>query len=167
MVTTAASVEMEQGSVSFELVDDDDEPLTTKSTYEWSGRDPLELVIYAVTELSGRPWKWSSRKGPHAKLSAPKCRALSIRTGRCLRRDQRARTAAVIARVIAVETFRPGKPAPDAKEIAALLAGSREPDWDAGPTETVPAMLRALRKALKSAVEADAGLSVVWGEDDA
>ena len=44
MVTTAATVEMEQGSVSFELVDDDDEPLTTKASYEWSGRDPLELV---------------------------------------------------------------------------------------------------------------------------
>ncbi len=157
---------MESGALTFQLIDDDGDDLPGRWSYEWSGRDPLELVIYVVTELSGKPWKWSSQRKGRALLSAKRCRALSIRTGKTLRAANRRLTSAAIARIVANETLRPGHRPPDTSVIADILAGRREADWDAGPQETTPAMLRALRKALKAAVECEGGLQIVWGDRD-
>jgi hypothetical protein len=158
---------MEAGAVRFDLIDEDGDDLPGSWAYEWSGRDPLELTIYAVTEMSGRPWKWTShRKGSNARLSPKKCRALAIRVGKTLKPETRGTTAAVVARIIANECMRPGQKPPDAASIAAILAGKREADWDAGPHESTPAMIRALRAALRAAVESDAGLKISWGSDD-
>lgn len=157
---------MEAGSVTLQLIDEDGEDLPGSWSFEWSGRDPLELAIYAITELSGRPWKWSARVNGAMRLSPKRCRALAVRVGKVLRKETRPTAAAVIARIIAQETLRPGQPAPDARGIATILAGTREPDWDAGPPETTPAMIRALRQALRAAAENEAGLAVHWGDAD-
>lgn len=157
---------MEAGAVRFDLIDEDGDDLPGSWTYEWSGRDPLELTIYAVTEISGKPWKWSSRKKGIARLSPKKCKALAIRFGKALRSDARPKTAAVIARIIAAETLRPGQRPPDEHTIAEILANERVADWDAGPQETTPAMMRAFRDALRAAVECEAGLQITWGADD-
>jgi hypothetical protein len=162
-VSTTVAV-LEQGSVSFELIDDDGESLSVHWRYEWTGRDPLELAIYVVTELSGRPWKWNSLKPGRATISPDRCRAFSIRVGKTLRKENRAATAKAVARVVTHECLRPGDPAPDLKRTALILAGKAEVDWEAGAAETAPAMLRALRVALKSAAEAEAGLLIRWGE---
>lgn len=156
---------LEQGSVKFELIDEDGEPLPGSWTYEWTGRDPVELAIYAITELSGKPWKWSSRKSARGTLSVDRARAMSIRVGKTLRRENRAATAQVIARIVAHECLRPGEVGLEIKELEKILAGKREPDWEAGPTETAAAMVRELRLALKAAVEAEAGVAVSWGDD--
>jgi hypothetical protein len=156
---------LEQGSVKFELIDEDGEPLPGSWSYEWTGRDPVELAIYAITELSAKPWKWSSRKSNRATLSVDRARAMSIRTGKTLRKENRANTAAVIARIVAHECLRPGEVGLEPKELEKILSGKREADWEAGPTETAAAMVRALRRALKAAVEAEAGLAVTWGDD--
>lgn len=155
---------MEAGSVTLQLIDEDGEELPGAWSFEWSGRDPLELAIYAITELSGRPWKWSARVNGAMRLSPKRCRAFSVRVGKVLRKEARGTAAAVISRIIAQETLRPGQPAPDARDIAAILGGAREPDWDAGPQETTPAMIRALREALRAASENEAGLAVQWGD---
>jgi hypothetical protein len=156
---------LEQGSVKFELIDEDGEPLPGSWSYEWTGRDPVELAIYAVTELSTKPWKWTSRKSARATLSPDRARAMSIRTGKTLRKENRSATANVLARIIAHECLRPGEVGLEPKELEKILSGKREPDWEAGPTESAAAMLRALRLALNAAVEAEAGLAVTWGEE--
>ncbi len=155
---------LEQGSVRFELIDEDGEALPGRWEYEWTGRDPLELALYAVAELSGKPWKWTSRKLRRGTLSPERARAFSIRCGKTLRKENRPATAQVLARIVQLECLRPGEAGLELKEIERILAGRREADWEAGPTETAPAMLRALRLALKAAAEAEAGLSIVWGE---
>lgn len=160
MTSTAAA--METGSVTFQLIDEDGEPLPGTWTYEWTGRDPLELAIDIVTEVSGKPWKWDRRRQARALLSPERCRALSIRVGKLLRKENRAATAAVIARVVSRQCLR--APSPDPQAIAEILAGKREADWEAGPHESTPAMLRALRKALRAAVECEGGLRITWGE---
>ena len=154
---------MEAGSITFQVIDEDGDELPGTWSYEWSGRDPLELAIFAVTELSGKPWKWSSLRSGRALLSPKQCRALSIRVGKQLRRERRPLTAAVIARVISNEALRPGVPGPDSKQIARILAGGTPPDWDAGPAQSTPAMLRALRQALRAARECEGGLRITWG----
>jgi hypothetical protein len=154
---------VEAGSITFQLIDEDGDELPGSWAYEWSGRDPLELAIFAVTELSGKPWKWSSIKAGRALLSPKKCRALSVRVGNQMRRARRGVTASVIARVISNEALRPGVPPPDAKQIARILAGGSAADWDAGPAQTTPAMLRALRHALRAARECEGGLRITWG----
>ncbi len=156
---------LEQGSVKFELIDEDGEPLPGSWTYEWTGRDPVELAIYAITELSGKPWKWTSRKSSRGTLSVDRARAMSIRTGKTLRKENRANTAQVIARIVAHECLRPGEVGLEPKELEKILSGKREADWEAGPTETAAAMVRSLRLALKASVEAEAGLAVTWGDD--
>jgi hypothetical protein len=157
---------MEAGGLTFQLVDEDGDALPGTWSYEWTGRDPLELAIFAITELSGRPWKWSSRRLGRALLSPERCRALSARVGKVLKKESRAPAAAVVARIIAQECLRPGQKAPDPEAIEDILAGRREPDWDAGPHETTPAMIRALRGALRAAVENEAGLQVSWGDSE-
>jgi hypothetical protein len=156
---------MEGGALTLELIDDDGEELPGSWSFEWSGRDPLELAIYAVTEVSGRPWKWNARSPGAALLDPDRCRAFSARVGNALRKEARKGTAAAIARVVTHECKRPGQTPPDARAIAEILAGKRDVDWDAGPEETTPAMLRSLRTALKAAAECGAGLRVTWGGD--
>jgi hypothetical protein len=157
---------MEAGALTFGLIDDDGDELPGSWSYEWSGRDPLELAIYAITEISGRPWRWSVRTASYARLAPDRARALAARVSNALRREAREQTASAIARVIAQECLRPGQRPPDPGVIAEILAGKREPDWEAGPQESTPAMLRSLRLALKAATECDAGLKVTWGEDE-
>jgi hypothetical protein len=164
MVSSVAT--LETGALTFELIDEDGEELPGSWSYEWSGRDPLELALYAITELSGKPWKWTSRTGARARISPGRCKAFSIRVGKVLRKETRVVASAVIARIITQETLRPGKPAPDVRVIAEVLSGKRDPDWDAGPLETTPAMIRALRNALRAASECDGGLQIVWGDPD-
>jgi hypothetical protein len=165
-MVSSTVVALETGALTFQLLDDDGDPLPGSWSYEWSGRDPLELAIYAITELSGRPWKWSSRRLGRALLSPDRCRALATRVGKLLKKETRGQTAAVVARIIAHECLRPGQRAPEVEAIEAILAGEHEPDWDAGPHESTPAMLRALREALRDAVENEVGLQITWGDED-
>jgi hypothetical protein len=99
-------------------------------------------------------------------LSPKKCEALAIRVGRVLRKDIRDTAAGIIAKIIGQEVLRRGRPLPDAEAIAEILAGERDPDWDAGPHESTPGMLLALRQALKAAAESEAGLKITWGDDE-
>lgn len=153
---------MESGSLTFQLIDDDGDELPGSWSYEWSGRDPFELAVFAVTELSGKPWKWSSQHVGRGVLSAQRCRIFKVRVGKLFNKKRRAQTASVLARIIVQETQRPGQPAPDPGELAAILAGRVEPDWEAGPSQSAPAMLRALRDALRAACESEAGLRIAW-----
>jgi hypothetical protein len=154
---------VESGSLTFQLIDEDGDELPGTWAYEWSGRDPFELAVFAVTELSGKPWKWSSQGRGRGVLSVQRCRAFKVRVGRLFNKKRRAQTAAVLARIITQETLRPGQPGPSAKEIASILAGTTDVDWDAGPVQTAPAMLRALRNALRAAYEGEGGLRISWG----
>ncbi len=154
---------MESGSLTFQLIDDDGDELPGTWSYEWSGRDPFELTVFAVTELSGKAWKWTTQRRDGGILSAQRCRAFKVRVGRLLNKSRRPVTAAVLARIITQETLRPGQPGPSTKEIASILAGHTDIDWEAGPSQTAPAMLRALRDALRAAVEGEGGLRITWG----
>ena len=157
---------MESGKITFKLIDDDGDDLPGAWSYEWSGRDPFELAVYAITEASGRAWKWSSRRDSAGLLSARRCRALKTRVSNLLLKSRSAMTAAVIARIVAQETVRPGQKAPDPRAIREILAGNKEADWEAGPHETTPAMMLALRTVLRAAAEGDAGVQVRWGRSD-
>jgi hypothetical protein len=154
---------VESGSLTFQLIDEDGDELPGTWSYEWSGRDPFELAVFAVTELSGKPWKWSTQARGRGVLSPQRCRAFKVRVGRLFNKKRRPQTAAVLARIITQETMRPGQPGPNVKEIAAILTGKAEVDWDAGPAQTAPAMLRALRNALRAAFEGEGGLRISWG----
>lgn len=157
---------LETGALRIELIDEDGDSLPGRWDFEWVGRDPMELVIYAITELSAKPWKWSSLRPARRRLTAERSRAMSARMGKWLRKSLRKQTADVMARIIAQECLKPGSPLPDTKLIRELLAGRREPDWDMGPVETVPGMYRAFRKALRAASEDGAGIQLTWGAED-
>ncbi len=154
---------MESGSLTLQLIDDDGDELPGTWSYEWSGRDPFELAVFAITEASGKPWKWSSQHIGRGVLSPQRCRAFKVRVGRLFNKKRRPQLAAVLARIIAQETLRPGQPPPDPKEVAEILSGRVEADWEAGPSQSAPAMLRALRDALRAAYEGEAGLRISWG----
>lgn len=150
------------GTTQFQLIDEDGDELPGTWELAWEGRDPFEVVIAAVTEVSLRPWKWSSKRADLGRLSPRKCQALKLRVGKVLRQENRGRTAAVIARVVAEEYgLKPARRAePGAIEAALRGAGAEDPD---GHPELLAArMLRVFRVALKAAVEVDAGLRVSW-----
>jgi len=155
----------ETGRVTFQLVDEDGDELPGRWSYAWSGRDPVELAIYAVTEISGRPWKWTRRRSQDAWLSQQRSRILSARFGNVVRRSVVKNTTARVAALIQRECLRPGAPPPDSETIAEVLRG-REVDWDAGPVETVGGMLRAMREVFRAAKAADAGVRIIWGDED-
>lgn len=154
---------MESGSITFQLIDDDGDELPGTWQYEWSGPNPFELAVFAITELSGKAWKWSSQHQGRGVLSTQRCRAFKVRVGRLFAKNRRPITAAVLARIIAQETQRKGEPVPSPKEIAAILSGKNDCDWEGGPSQTAPGMLRALRIALRAAYEGEGGLRISWG----
>src|SRR5688572_2413316 len=103
------------GQTRFQLIDEDGDELPGSWEFTWEGRDPFEVVVAVVTEVSGRPWKWSTRKISSGKLSPQRCRALSARVAGVLRRENRARASECIARVVA-EEFTPRRKI-DSKDI--------------------------------------------------
>ncbi|MDP3278088.1 MAG: hypothetical protein Q8Q09_23080 [Deltaproteobacteria bacterium] len=157
---------LEHGSISFGLIDDDGEALGKRWSYEWTGRDPFELALFAITELSGKPWKWSVQRRGRAKLNIERARAMSIRAGQTLRKEKRKMTAVVVGRIVQHECLRSGDPQPDLDRVEKILAGKIEIDWEAGAADVVPAALRAFRQALRAAADAECGLDVMWGDVD-
>ncbi len=151
------------GKTRFQLIDEDGDDLPGSWEFDWAGRDPFEVVVAAVTEVSARPWKWSTRKINSGKLSPQRCRALSARVAGVLRKENRPRAAECIARVIA-EEFTPRRKI-DVKAVRAVLS-KLDPDVpedaDERPELLAAVMLRKFRRALKAAVECDGGLRVSW-----
>ncbi len=152
------------GRTTFELIDEEGDE-SGSWEFEWVGRDPFELIIAAVTEVSGRPWKWSTKRSNSGKLSPQLCRVLSVRVGRVLRKENRGRTAACIARVVAEEYSPRRKQQIDPKAVRVLLAKinpDMPEDADERPELLAAVMLRRFRRALKAAVEGDVGLRISW-----
>ncbi len=151
------------GKTRFQLIDEDGDDLPGSWEFDWEGRDPFEVVVAAVTEVSGRPWKWSVRKINSGKLSPQRCRALAARVATVLRKENRPRAADCIARVIS-EEFTPRRKV-DVKAVRVVLA-QLDPevpaDAEESPEVLAAVMLRKFRKALKAAVECDGGLRVSW-----
>ncbi len=151
------------GKTRFQLIDEDGDDLPGSWEFDWVGRDPFEVVVAAVTEVSARPWKWSTRKINSGKLSPQRCRVLSARVAGVLRKENRPRAAECIARVIS-EEFTPRRKV-DVKAVRSVLA-KVEPevpeDADERPELLAAVMLRRFRRALKAAVECDGGLRVSW-----
>ncbi len=157
------------GKTRFQLVDEDGEDLPEAWEFDWSGRDPFDIVVAAVTEVSGRPWKWSVRKISSGKLSPQRCQALSARVAAVLRKENRARAADCIARVVGDEFTPRRKGKIDAKEVRKLLAKidpELPEDADERPEVLAAVMLRRFRKALRTAVDVGAGLRVSWQVDE-
>lgn len=155
------------GSTRFQLLDEDGDELPGTWEFSWEGRDPFEAVIAAVTEVSGRPWRWSTRGASSGRFSPERCKAMSIRVNNALKKPQRAGVAAVIARVVQEEfALRPSRSI-DPKAI--LDAMGRE-NTSAGelvlrPELNAGVMLVRLREALGAAVDCEGGLRVSWRAD--
>ena len=151
------------GKTRFQLIDEDGDGLPGTWEFEWVGRDPFEVVVAAVTEVSGRPWKSSTRRISSGKLSPLRCQALSARVSAVLKKENRPRAAECIARVIS-EEFTPRRKI-DVKAVRAVLAQLDPPvpeDAEESPELLAAVMLRRFRRALKAAVECDGGLRVSW-----
>jgi hypothetical protein len=157
------------GKTRFQLVDEDGEDLPETWEFDWSGRDPFDIVVAAVTEVSGRPWKWSIRKVNSGKLSPQRCRVMSARVANVLRKENRGRAAESIARV-ASEEFTPRRKGKiDPQEVRAILAKidpELPDDADERPEILAAVMLRRFRRALRTAVDVGAGLRVSWQVDE-
>lgn len=153
------------GKTRFQLIDEDGDDLPGTWEFEWANRDPFEIVVAAVTEVSARPWKWSVRKINSGKLSPQRCRALSARVAAVLRKENRPRAAECIARVVSEEFTPRRKGRVDVKEIRSILA-KLDPvlpeDAEERPEVLAAVMLRKFRRALKAAVECEGGLRVSW-----
>ncbi len=153
------------GRTRFQLIDEDGDDLPGSWEFEWTGRDPFEVVVAAVTEVSGRPWKWSTRRINSGKLSPQRCRALSARVGNVLRKEHRARAADCIARVVSEEFTPRRKARVDVKEVRSILA-KLDPvlpeDAEERAEILAAVMLRKFRRALKAAVECEGGMRVSW-----
>ena len=150
------------GVTHFQLIDEDGDELPGDWEFAWEGRDPFDVVIAAVTEVSGKPWKWSSKRIEAGRLSPMRCKALSIRVGKVLRSENRAQTSAVIARVVGDEYLTKPLRKVDPAVVATTLAGKGPGGINMQPEVVAAVMLRAFREALKAAVECEGGLIVSW-----
>jgi hypothetical protein len=153
------------GQTRFQLIDEDGDDLPGQWEFAWEGRDPFEVVIAAVTEVSGRPWKWSVRHTHSGRLSPQRCRILSTRVGNVLRKENRKRLCDCITRVIAEEFVGHRRRKMDTEAVMAVLATvdpETPEDLEIPPEVTTAIMLRKFRQALKAAVECDGGLKVNW-----
>lgn len=164
MSTTVRGVMAVPGVTRFQLIDEDGDDLPGTWEFSWEGRDPFDAVVAAVTEVSGRPWKWSSKRNDAGRLSAPRCRTLAIRVGNVLREEHRARVASVVARVVAEEYESRAHRRVDPRSVLEALANRtpRGEEMEVRPEVVAATMLRTLRVALKAAVECESGLRVGW-----
>lgn len=155
------------GSTRYQLLDEDGDELPGTWEFSWEGRDPFEAVIAAVTEVSGRPWRWSARGASSGRFSPDRCKAMAIRVGKALRKESRAGAAAVIARVVQEEfDLRPRRVVDPAAVLDAM--GREAPsagELMSQPELNAAVMLVRLREALKAAVECDGALRVSWRAD--
>jgi hypothetical protein len=153
------------GKTRFQLIDEDGDELPGSWEFEWQGRDPFEVVVAVVTEVSGRPFKWSVRKINSAKLSPLRCRVFSSRVAVVLKKENRRRAADCIVRVISDEFTPRRKGKIDPKEVRSVL-GKINPvlpaDAEERPEIIAAVMLRQFRRALKEAAENDVGVRVSW-----
>lgn len=150
------------GVTHFQLIDEDGDELPGEWEFAWEGRDPFDVVIAAITEVSGKPWKWSSKRIESGRLSPQRCKALAIRVGRVLRSENRKQTSEVIARVVSEEyELRNGRKA-DAALVSVTLAGKGPGGIETRPEFVAAMMLRSFREALRAAVECEGALRVSW-----
>lgn len=153
------------GATRYQLIDEDGDELPGTWEFSWEGRDPFEAVVAAITEVSGRPWKYSARRTHSGRFSPERCKPMAVRVAKVMRAEHRAQAAGVIARVINDEfELRPRRKV-DPAAMLPVLAGKETPGEDAleGRPELVAAlMLRTLREALKNAVECGGGLRISW-----
>ncbi len=152
------------GITRFQLIDEDGDDLPGSWEFAWEGRDPFDAVVATVTEVSGRPWKWSSRHNHSGRLSPARCRTLSVRVGNVLRGVNLPEASAVLSRVVADEYEIRAHRVIDPTTVLAALANKKPltDDLDAPPEIIAATMLRAFRQALRAAVECDGGLRVFW-----
>ena len=153
------------GATRFQILDEDGDELPGAWEFAWEGRDPFEAVMATVSEVSGRAWEWSARGPRSGRFSPVRCRKMAIRVGNVLRKNRRAAAAAYIARVVAEEFELKQRRKVDAGAVLEVLSGKREPseeEREAQPELLAAVMLRALRDALKAAVECEGGLRVLW-----
>lgn len=149
------------GITRFQLIDEDGDELPGAREFAWEGRDPFDLVVAAIAEVSERPWRWASRRVDARTLSPQQCRVIAVRVRNVLRRSHRAQLVASVARLVR-EEFEPRTRRPlDAVAIERMLEGDGD-ELDARPELVAAAMLRSLRETLEAAVECDAGLMVSW-----
>lgn len=156
------------GKTRYQLVDEDGEDLPETWVFDWSGRDPFDIVVAVVTEVSGRPWKWSVRTIHSGKLSPQRCVAMSARVAAVLRKENRARAVECIVRVVSEEFTPRRKGKIDPKEVRRILAKidpELPEDADERPEALAAVMLRHFRRALRTAVDVGAGLRVSWQVD--
>jgi hypothetical protein len=150
------------GHTRYQVIDEDGDDLPGSWEFGWEDHDPFEVVIAAVTEVSGRPWKWSGKRRLSGRLSPQKCRALVVRLDRVLRSDRQPQTAQAIARVTAENANRRRPHHVDVAAVQSALHGPQPDLFDAPPELLAAAMLRALHAALRAAVECQGGLRVSW-----
>ncbi len=158
-----ATTTLASGRTRYQLIDEDGDELPGTWEFDWEGRDPFEVVIAVVTEVSGRPWKWTARRTHAGRFSPERAKAMCARTGNVLRGSKLHATAAVIARVVRDE-FGRRRPIDEAGLIE-VLAGRREvsdEELESVPELCAAVMLRTLREALKTARECGGGLRVSW-----
>lgn len=153
------------GRTRFQLIDEDGDELPGTWEFSWDDRDPFEAVLAAVTEASGRPWKYTARNPHGGRFSPDKAGAMAIRVKNVLSPELRPRVAAVIARVISDGWVGKKRRVVKAEDVLAVLSGRRVPgpdELDAEPESLAAMMLLALRSALLTAREHEVGLRVAW-----
>lgn len=153
------------GRTRFQLLDEDGDELPGTWEFFWEGRDPFEAVMAAITEVSGRPWRYSARSSRGGRFSPARARAMSVRVKNVLRPTVRPRVAAVLARVVRDEFETRSRRVVDPAAVLAVLSGEVEPTEEAlesCPELLAATMLVAFRSALRTARECGGGLRVSW-----
>lgn len=152
------------GRTRFQLIDEDGDELPGTWEFTWDDRDPFEAVVAAVTEVSGRPWKYTARSAHGGRFSPEKATAMAIRVKKVLSPELRPRVAAVIARVINDE-WTTERRTIKADDVLGVLSGKRSPgqaELESEPESLAAVMLVALRSALLAARDCGGGLRVAW-----
>lgn len=153
------------GRTRFQLLDEDGDELPGTWEFFWEGRDPFEAVMAAVTEVSGRPWRYTARNSRGGRFSPTRARAMAVRANNVLRAALRPRVAAVLARVVRDEFEPRSRRVVDPAAVLAVLSGENEPGDEAlesCPELHAAKMLLAFRSALRAARECGGGLRVSW-----
>lgn len=153
------------GKTRYQLIDEDGDELPGTWEFSWEARDPFEAVMGAITEVSMRPWKYSTRRTNSGRFSPDRCKAMLIRVAKVLKPESRIRVAEVIARVVNDEFELRPRRVVDPKTIVPVLAGKVVPEEQSleGHPELLAAlMLRSLREALTIAVDCGGALRISW-----
>lgn len=153
------------GATRYQLIDEDGDELPGTWEFAWEARDPFEAVMAAITEVSTKPWRYSTRRTHSGRFSPDRCKAMLIRVTRVLKAENRPQVAEVITRVINDEFELRPRRVIDPKTLLPVLSGKETPGEDAleGRPELIAAlMIHSLREALKTAVDCGGALRISW-----